>query len=360
MRLRAGACWVASLSLWLTIGACGDDDDAPSMCKVEADAALSEFDAYTLATLPKGACGNEPACTLHVHDLCPGTNYPGPDQRWRCACERGRWRCEVTETSLAACLDPDAGPASDAGARDSGASDSGASLALCAQYGPPQNAVMIHDTVAGLLGDSAVTSVIMGVVTSLGDGIPPEIDAGQYGWQFPQVRWIKIEDGTRVWTIASRELPPFGMKRGARAHASYFSTREQDSGPRRSMFELRSGDSGQLAFWYGTAGKADELSLPDDVKVTRRGATCMGTSECNAWHEYALEMSVQGGKPITLATGESMLQGDYLFKNIRSAYEYGTSPCDDAYVADTTIVIAHASPFTAPDPDAGSENDAGQ
>jgi hypothetical protein len=54
-----------------------------------------------------------------------------------------------------------------------------------------------------------------------------------------------------------------------------------------------------------------------------------------------------------------MLQGDYLFKNIRSAYEYGTSPCDDAYVADTTIVIAHASPFLAPEQDAGSENDGG-
>jgi hypothetical protein len=335
------------------------------MCEVDAAAhASSEFesDAYALAALPKGACHAASSCSLHVHDLCPGTEYPGPNQRWRCSCESGQWHCEITETSKGGCGSPgDSGvgnsgvSVNDSGA---GASDSGATLALCEQHGPPQNAVLVHDT-AGLLGGSATTALINGVVTALGDGFPPEIDPRQYGWQSTETRWIRIDGGSRVWTIAAKTLPPFGMRPGALAYASYFWT-TQEFGPGRSMFELRGGDArNQLAFWYGTAGKVEELALPSDVKVTRRAATCMAQSECVAWREYALEMSVQGGKSVTLGTDESMLQGDYLFKNIRSAYQFGTSPCVDAYVADTTIVVAHASPFTGAEEDAG-EDDAGR
>jgi hypothetical protein len=293
----------------LAIGACDDEDDAPPMC---GDAA-----------------GNAPTCAKN--------SDAGPD-------------ASASDSGVSV------------GANDSGvgASDSGAGLAWCVQHGPPQNAVVVHDTIAGQLGGSAATALIKGVVAALGDGFPPEIDATQYGWQSTETRWIEIEDGTRVWTIAAKGLPPFGMRPGALAYASYFSTAEE-FGPGRSMFELRGGHArNQLAFWYGTAGKVEELSLPNDVKVTRRAATCMAQTDCVAWREYALEMSVQGGKPITLGTGESMLQGDYLFKNVRSAYQSGTSGCPDAYVADTTIVIVHAAPFTGPEVDAGSEDDAGR
>jgi hypothetical protein len=89
----------------------GSAGDAGTLreCSVKGHRSSLDPDAYAPAAVPQGTCDDEPACSLRVHDLCPGTDYPGPNQLWRCSCDQKRWRCEITESSKTACL-TDAGP----------------------------------------------------------------------------------------------------------------------------------------------------------------------------------------------------------------------------------------------------------
>jgi hypothetical protein len=166
---------------------------------------------------------------------------------------------------------------------------------------------------------------------------------------------MKIEAGPdQVWTIAARGLPPFPVRTGSLVTASYFFSRGEFS-PDRSALILRVG--GRLAFYYGIAGSVEDMSsVPIELELKRGDATCKRTDDCLTWFEYDLEMSVNGGKPVVLGTGQSKTQGDYLLQNFRSAGSTGKTNCLDAFVADTTILVARASPlFEDPDTDAGLE-----
>ena len=243
--------------------------------------------------------------------------------------------------------------------------DAGA-LAMCDAHDRPANSVLVDDT----QGDPLATQgpqcfsqghcqgmELEGVVTAIGDGVPAEIDAAQYGWKDAETHWIKIGSAGRVWTIGARNLPPFAVREGSAVSASYFFAAGGFS-PDQSALELRVG--GQLAFYYGISGEVQNLSLPDEIAVERGAATCKSVDDCLTWYEYDLGIALDGRTPVTLGTGESKVQGDYELKNFRSALSTGATQCSDAFVADTTIVVARTSPLSKePDEDAGSEGDAG-
>ena len=108
---------VLSVSSACHSGGANVDDGGSSTCEVKnANALRSEFDAYRLAALPNGDCDGATTCSIRTHDVCPGTDYPGPNQLWQCSCDAHQWQCKVIESSKAACL-PDA---------DSGTTDSDA------------------------------------------------------------------------------------------------------------------------------------------------------------------------------------------------------------------------------------------
>jgi hypothetical protein len=71
-------------------------------------------------------------------------------------------------------------------------------------------------------------------------------------------------------------------------------------------------------------------------------------------------MSVSGSKPVILGTRESKVVGDYELKNYRSAMATGPSGCPDAFVADTTVLVARTSLLSEQPPkDAGPDDDGG-
>jgi hypothetical protein len=200
---------------------------------------------------------------------------------------------------------------------------------------------------------------IQGVVTSSGRGLPLGADVPD-GWEVDETRWINIAYGDHFWTIASRDMPDFAVREGSSVSASYFFF-DGEFEPDQSALELRVG--GKLAFYYGFAGGVNALMRPSELAIARRAPTCATTVDtCIPWSEYKLEMSVSGSKPVTLGTGQSKVVGDYKLKNFRSAMAVpeATSACSDAFVADTTVLVARTSPLSEqPAKDAGPDEDDG-
>jgi hypothetical protein len=246
---------------------------------------------------------------------------------------------------------------------DPSTGDSSTALPMCAENGAPATSVLVAGPKECVATGFCPRKEFEGVVVSTGDGIPEETrDAIQYGWKSSETRWIKIDDANHIWTIATWNIP-LEFREGSAVSGSYLSA-PATSAPAESALELRVG--GQLALYYGTAGEigpggVGTLMLPKDVEVERGAATCRSFGGCvTSWSEYELEISVNRGKPVTLGTNESKIQGDYALKNFRSALSAG-STCPDAFVADTTIFVARtASLYEEPDSDAGSGDDAGQ
>src|SRR5438105_8834302 len=58
---------------------------------------------YSAHDLPRGHCSGMDSCILWTKDSCPGTDFPGPAIRWKCACASGIWRCDEQERSKAIC-----------------------------------------------------------------------------------------------------------------------------------------------------------------------------------------------------------------------------------------------------------------
>lgn len=230
----------------------------------------------------------------------------------------------------------------------------GAALGKCRTNGPPTNDVLVIDEWGNSLTRQSQPTQLRGVVTAAGRGAPPDTKIPD-GWKQSETRWIVVEDLYHVWTIASRSLPDFAVRKGSTVSASYDSLTGQAWIPDRSILELRVGDT--LAFYYGRTGGVDDLALPPEVEIKRGAATCKATNGCLAWDEYELEFSLNDSKPITLGTGESKVRGDYELKNFRSAKETEVH-CADAFLADTTVLVARTSPLSEqPATDAGLEGD---
>jgi hypothetical protein len=250
------------------------------------------------------------------------------------------------------------------GCSDSGPDNGG--LPMCIVHDRPTNDVLVVDSsqpnptnqqpgpCAGV--GFCQPRQIQGVVTSAGHGLPLGADLPD-GWKVDETRWINIADGDHFWTVASRDMPDFAVRKGSTVSASYFFMRG-DFSPDLSALELRVG--GKLAFYYGFAGGVDDLMRPPELAIARRAATCATPIEyCEAWSEYDLEMSVSGSKPVMLGTGKSKIEGDYELKNFRST----SSSCRAAnrFIPDTTVLVARTSPLSEqPAKDAGPDDDGGE
>jgi hypothetical protein len=230
---------------------------------------------------------------------------------------------------------------------------------MCPAHDYPGNSIRFHDSRGEPPRDKSEgcgalapcqREQISGVVVGTGHGIPSEFDI--HSWSPAATRWIKIDDGGHVWTIVAHNVPPFAVRKGSAVSATYVFFSAPFS-PDHVALELRV--NGELAFYYGLGGNFDDLNLPHEVEFLARGAaSCESFGGCLSWSEFDLRIAMNGSEPITVGTGESKEQGGYVIKNVRVAQGTGGGPqqCADAFVSDTTILVARTSPlFDAPDPD---------
>lgn len=237
-------------------------------------------------------------------------------------------------------------------------------LPMCPAHDNPGNSIRFHDSRGEPAQDKmegcgalapCQREQISGVVVGTGDGIPPEFDI--HSWSPAATRWIKIDDAGHVWTIVAHDLPPFAVRKGSAVSATYVFFSGSLS-PEHVALELRV--NGELAFYYALGGGLKDLNLPHEVEVRRGAASCESFDNCLSWSEYDMSITVNGGATVTLGTGESKEQVGYLLENLHWAEGTGGGPqqCADAFVLDTTILVARTSPlFDEPDPDADAGAD---
>jgi hypothetical protein len=101
-----------SAAIFLVVGlllpGCGDDDGLPT-CPTGGARRRSDG-TYSVAAVPRGACGAAGTCGLATKDPCEEGGGEGPLLRWRCRCTGGDWACVANSPTGAMTCGPEEPP----------------------------------------------------------------------------------------------------------------------------------------------------------------------------------------------------------------------------------------------------------
>ena len=153
------------------------------------------------------------------------------------------------------------------------------------------------------------SATFTGVVTAHGDGFPsfdaPPMatppDASSY-------RFLRVADGPRVWTLATRGLPDLRVREQAevRVELKWNALR---FGPAEQWLNIREQDS--LAFFYVQEDALSEVPVVPGFRFRAGRPTCTLNNECGDVASFELDLQLPGGESVSLARGATASAAGY-------------------------------------------------